>query len=197
MSCPVAVKMTLFFAALGVLQLCTATATPPSTLPIPGRGSEVAGNPKLRGGAGAFSIMIVGDSITQGHEGDWTWRYRLWEWFNDEGIAVDFVGPFIGTFPPDSDIDQSLGTPTPPLGVPPTGPATTFGGYAVGANKDFDSNHFGAWGRQLALDRDLIHSMAQAYSPDYLLVLLGFNHLKIFSRTWNLSFTKLALLNQI
>jgi hypothetical protein len=44
-----------------------------------------------------ISVMVVGDSITQGHEGDWTWRYRLWEWFRDEGIAVDFVGPFIGT----------------------------------------------------------------------------------------------------
>jgi lysophospholipase L1-like esterase len=170
----------LFFAALGILQLCTATATPPSTLPIPARGFEVAGNPKLRGGAGAFSIMIVGDSITQGHEGDWTWRYRLWEWFDNEGIAVDFVGPFIGTFPPDSDIGPSaeaMSTMAPPPGVPPTGPAITFGGYAVGVKKDFDSNHFGAWGRQLALDRDLIHSMVQAYNPDYLLVLLGFNDL--------------------
>jgi lysophospholipase L1-like esterase len=171
MSCPVAV---LFFAVLGILQLCTATATPLPTLP------EVAENPKLRGGAGAFSIMIVGDSITQGHEGDWTWRYRLWEWFNNEGIAVDFVGPFTGTFPPDSDIDlsvEAMSTITPPPGVPPTGPAITFGRYAAGVNTDFDSNHFGAWGRQLALDRDLIHSMVQAYNPDYLLVLLGFNDL--------------------
>lgn len=36
-----------------------------------------------------ISVMIVGDSITQGKEGDWTWRYRLWEWFNDQGVQVD------------------------------------------------------------------------------------------------------------
>jgi hypothetical protein len=32
--------------------------------------------------------MVVGDSMTQGHEGDWTWRYRLWEWFDERGVDV-------------------------------------------------------------------------------------------------------------
>lgn len=44
-----------------------------------------------------ISVMVVGDSITQGREGDWTWRYRLWQWFQGEGVAVNFVGPFKGT----------------------------------------------------------------------------------------------------
>jgi hypothetical protein len=35
-----------------------------------------------------ISVMIVGDSITQGLEGDWTWRYRLWEWFKDQDVKV-------------------------------------------------------------------------------------------------------------
>lgn len=26
-------------------------------------------------------ILVCGDSITQGADGDFTWRYRLWEWF--------------------------------------------------------------------------------------------------------------------
>jgi hypothetical protein len=39
--------------------------------------------------ANAISVMVVGDSMTQGKEGDWTWRYRLWEWFNDQGVQVD------------------------------------------------------------------------------------------------------------
>lgn len=35
-----------------------------------------------------ISVMVVGDSITQGSEGDWTWRYRLWEWFKDQDVKV-------------------------------------------------------------------------------------------------------------
>lgn len=47
--------------------------------------------------AAPMRIMIVGDSISQGHEGDWTWRYRLWQWVNAQGVPVDFVGPYAGT----------------------------------------------------------------------------------------------------
>lgn len=28
-------------------------------------------------------ILVCGDSISQGREGDFTWRYRLWEWFQN------------------------------------------------------------------------------------------------------------------
>jgi hypothetical protein len=27
-----------------------------------------------------IKMMIAGDSISHGMEGDWTWRYRLWKW---------------------------------------------------------------------------------------------------------------------
>lgn len=37
---------------------------------------------------GPTKVMVVGDSITQGFEGDWTWRYRLWQWFKDQGEEV-------------------------------------------------------------------------------------------------------------
>jgi len=37
--------------------------------------------------------------MSQGHEGDWTWRYRLWQWFTSQGVAIDFVGPYTGTGP--------------------------------------------------------------------------------------------------
>lgn len=42
----------------------------------------------LKSAVGVIRVMIVGDSITQGREGDWTWRYRLWQWFDDQGIDV-------------------------------------------------------------------------------------------------------------
>jgi hypothetical protein len=48
----------------------------------------------LAGRQAGMRVMIVGDSMTQGAQGDWTWRYRIWEWFQDQSIAVDFVGPY-------------------------------------------------------------------------------------------------------
>ena len=39
-------------------------------------------------------VLIIGDSVTQGAEGDWTWRYRLWKRLQATAEApVDFVGP--------------------------------------------------------------------------------------------------------
>lgn len=29
--------------------------------------------------AGGLSAMIIGDSISEGQQGDWTWRYRIWQ----------------------------------------------------------------------------------------------------------------------
>lgn len=41
-----------------------------------------------------LKIMIVGDSMTHASEGDFTWRYRLWEWFRQAApkTKVTFVG---------------------------------------------------------------------------------------------------------
>ncbi|CZR68450.1 uncharacterized protein PAC_18349 [Phialocephala subalpina] len=106
-------------------------------------------------------------------------RYRLWEWLNTQDVAVDFVGPFVGTRPPDT-----AQAPAPPAlqgaPAPPSSPPITTGGYAVGVDSNFDSDHFGAWGRQLAQDQDLIKEMVSTYDPDYLLVLLGFNDMGWF-----------------
>lgn len=41
-------------------------------------------------------LMFVGDSITHGQEGDYTWRYRLWEWLKDSNVHFQFVGPYTG-----------------------------------------------------------------------------------------------------
>lgn len=50
-------------------------------------------------------LMIVGDSISQGMEGDWTWRYRLWEWLDSQGEDFEFVGPWTGTRQPPDPAD--------------------------------------------------------------------------------------------
>jgi lysophospholipase L1-like esterase len=122
---------------------------------------------------GHIKVMVVGDSMTQGHEGDWTWRYRLWQWFRDQRVDVDFVGPYTGTQPSDS---PAAPAPPPVPGDPPPLPSLprTSGGYAAGASS-FDSDHFAVWGRQAAQDKDLISDQVQQFQPDYLLVGLGFN----------------------
>ena len=83
--------------------------------------------PDITSSPEAIRIMVVGDSITQGVEGDWTWRYRLWEWFKSQNIAVDFVGPFMGTRP--QAVPATVGDVIipDPLGLPQTGGAITTG----------------------------------------------------------------------
>lgn len=132
----------------------------------------------LPGGDRPLRIMVVGDSMSQGHEGDYTWRYRLWQWLQDQRVAVDFVGPYDGTRGPDP-----AGPPQPPplqgAPTPAAGPPRADGGYAADA-APFDSQHFAIWGRQAAQDKDLIREQVANYQPDILLVGLGFNDMGWF-----------------
>ncbi|MER8018094.1 fibronectin type III domain-containing protein [Streptomyces griseoluteus] len=133
------------------------------------------------GGTGApLRVMVVGDSMTQGYEGDWTWRYRLWKWFHDQRIDVDFVGPYKGT--------KAQAQPQPPArpalqgevpGASLDNPDTS-GGYAAGVDPAFDSDHFGVWGRQAMQDKKLIRGIVEQYKPDMILVGLGFNDMGWF-----------------
>lgn len=56
----------------------------------------------------ATRVMIVGDSLTHCHEGDYTWRYRIWDWFLSQNVAVDFVGPYLGTVEPDAPVSANF-----------------------------------------------------------------------------------------
>lgn len=121
----------------------------------------------------SIKMMIIGDSISQGHEGDYTWRYRLWQWTQSSGIAVDFVGPYNGTHAPDAPAP-----PSPPLlqgETEPAEPASTTAGYAVDVLPGFSHDHFALWGYQAAQYKDTVAGQVRAYDPDYLLVELGFN----------------------
>lgn len=142
--------------------------------------AAAAGTPALaadQAGPEPMRVMVVGDSMSQGHEGDFTWRYRLWQWLRDNAVAVDFVGPYTGTLPPDQPAP-----PAPPAlqgaPKPAAGPPRTTGAYASGVS--FDSDHFAVWGRQAAQDKALIRQMVATYQPDLVLVGLGFNDLGWF-----------------
>jgi lysophospholipase L1-like esterase len=130
--------------------------------------------------ADALKVMVVGNSITHGYEADYTWRYRIWQWFKANDVPVEFVGPYQGTSPPD------MAEPLNPAWMHDS-PATsafvepkTNGRYAADVSPDFDSHHFSIWGFQVAQAKVLIREMAATYSPDIMLVELGFNDIGWF-----------------
>ncbi len=105
--------------------------------------------------AQAGRVMVVGDSISQGSSGDFTWRYRLWNHFVDSGISADLVGPR-------NDLFDNV--------------ANRQGDHSYG-DEDFDQDHDSVWGRALLHAKDTISAEVGQYTPDYVLVLLGINDL--------------------
>ena len=111
--------------------------------------------------------MVVGDSISQGLEGDYTWRYRLKERLAATATDVDFVGPWSGTTRIPSHYSTS------------SQPAVHDGAYRPGISFT-DSQNLAQWGWQMAQAKWDIASNVATYQPDYLLVELGFNDLGWF-----------------
>jgi hypothetical protein len=105
-------------------------------------------------------IMVVGDSISQGLEGDYTWRYRLKQHL---GSAVDFVGRNSGTH----TMERMYTTSPPPR---------FDGAYRPGLSFP-DSQHLAQWGWSMNAAKEVIGTEVSTYSPDVLLVELGFNDL--------------------
>ena len=92
--------------------------------------------------------MPVGDSITEGDNGDATYRYFLWHDLLDGGYSADFVGSFTGV---------KSGTPKYP---------------------DFDQDHSArsGWRAQRVLNQ--IKSWTSAQRPDVILLHIGSNDLR-------------------
>lgn len=101
-------------------------------------------------------VLVVGDSVTQGIDGDYTWRY-----FAATELAgrVDFVGPRQGTLTPGAMNDWS-------------------GDYAA----QFDVDHAARWGMSLTQMQDApdanspsIERLVTDYQPDVIVEQLGVN----------------------
>jgi lysophospholipase L1-like esterase len=106
--------------------------------------------------AAAIPVMIVGDSITQGSAGDFTWRYRLWRHLQSVAPgAVDFVGDRTHLFDNVSGVQ----------------------GSHAHADGDFDRDHHALWGRAILQEKDTIHSAVAQYRPRVLCILMGINDL--------------------
>ena len=103
------------------------------------------------GAAPVTKVMLFGDSITQGRDGDFTWRYRLWKQLQDEGErSVDFVGPA------DDLYDGSWGYRDPM----------------------FDQHHAARWGTKLGDPAYAPATLGLVFRPDVVVVELGVNDLR-------------------
>ena len=112
----------------------------------------------------ATTLMIVGDSISEGSAGDYTWRFRLWEHLKASGVAdVAFVGPRRGL--------DDLSRPQ---------PNADSGDYA---DSGFDENHLALWGEPLVAVIGQVGHRVHEFDPDIVLTLLGINDLIWQDRT--------------
>lgn len=107
-------------------------------------------------------VLILGDSVTHGQNGDHTWRYYTWQAL--DGAAVDFVGPNRGTV----GADYFDGT------------------YA---DEGFDQDHAARWGlsmwETLYWNSDTAPGVASlmAHQPDVIVETLGVNDLLHMNQT--------------
>ncbi len=95
--------------------------------------------------------MIVGDSITKGSSGDYTWQYRLYKHLRADGVSPRMVGPYHALF----------------------NNVTGAGGDLRYADPRFEHANDASWGMALFHEKDVIGAKVATYKPDYLLVLLG------------------------
>ena len=110
-------------------------------------------------------VLIVGDSVTHGLPGDYTWRSFAWDGLLQTGASVDFVGPHVGT---NAEGDM-------------------FGGHY--ADPSFDTDHAARWGlsmwETLYWNSDTAPSVASLMSsdPDVVVEQLGVNDLTWLDQT--------------
>lgn len=125
-------------------QLLSAAGAPAPCPPVPGQ--PAGGSPR---------IMVVGDSLSEGSAGDYTWRYRLYEQLAAGGLRPAMVGPYNWLF------DNVTGRQ----------------GSCAYAEPAFENAHDAIWGRMMSAEMMTIGGEVSRYKPDYLLVLLGINDL--------------------
>jgi hypothetical protein len=119
--------------------------------PRPRPAASVPGQPL----GGRPRIMIVGDSVTEGSSGDYTWQYRLYEHLLADGISPHMVGPYGWLY---NNVTH----------------AKKDHSYA---NPNFEHANDASWGMALSREKNAIGRKVATYQPDYLLVLLGLNDL--------------------
>jgi lysophospholipase L1-like esterase len=125
--------------ALGTFLLALATATG-TLVALPGPAAQADG---------VTRIMLAGDSITQGFDGDFTWRYRLYQELTRQQVSFDFVGPR----------DEP------------------YGGHDAYLASGWDTDHDAQGGTTLNAQLGNITADMTTYQPDVVVALYGTNDL--------------------
>ncbi|AFR07745.1 MULTISPECIES: GDSL-type esterase/lipase family protein [Nocardiopsis] len=123
-------------------------------------------------GRGQVRLMLAGDSMTHGADGDRTWRYHLWNHLEPHVEGLDFVGPFSAPATPEQIVPPELFGNEPTPGAPEGDPE----GVEY-LDPDFDQDHNARWGRTLADASTTITRDVAVYRPDVLCVMIGINDL--------------------
>ncbi|WP_439939415.1 GDSL-type esterase/lipase family protein [Nocardia sp. N13] len=114
---------------------------------------------------GPARVLIVGDSVTQGYKGDFTWRYFAWKGLASQGEEVDFVGPRSGTFFVHEDGAWDW----------------DYTGEGAYADADFDRDHGAFYGGRMGPDDNFFYEPigqeVASYVPDVVMSLWGINDL--------------------
>jgi len=121
----------------------------------------------------ALKVMPVGDSITQGFGGDFTWRYWFWKEFQRQGVPLDLVGPSTGFVP-------------------------GYGTRYENPKLTFDTDHAALGGSQIQYHAARIDQEMATYRPDVVALELGINNLLAGGQSPELVASELqALMNEI
>lgn len=97
-------------------------------------------------------IMCVGDSMTIGSAGDFTWRYRLWQRLRHSGVALAENARFVGPRHALHEDSENYGDPSFPVA---------------------DRAHLAGWGEGWLHMADNIGDAVRDHRPDTLLISLG------------------------
>ncbi|MET4924017.1 GDSL-type esterase/lipase family protein [Streptomyces sp. PSRA5] len=120
-------------------------------------------------------FMFVGDSMTIGRAGDFTWRYRMWQHLNASyGGPYAIVGPRTGLYDAQADADARADV----RGQPPVS-------HAYGA-PDFPAKawpHLAGWGEGWQHMAPVIRGAVAAHRADVLLVSLGLIDLGFYTNS--------------
>lgn len=116
-----------------------AAAADPLTIPLL--------NPDKR-----LRVMFVGDSITQGRQGDATYRYFVWREFVRQQVPVTFVGPT-------TELAKTRGMPS----------------NYLHTDLGFESRHAAKASSKFPSHIAQIDRLVRAHRPDVIALLLGYN----------------------
>jgi GDSL-like Lipase/Acylhydrolase family len=150
-----------YFVVLGIVAALGLTQVPSAGA---GAGRNGAGQPAPcpavpgQPSGGSPRLMIVGDSISQGSSGDYTWQFRLYEHLRADGVLPQMVGPV-------EWLDNNV---------------TGIQGDCSYADPRFERANDAVWGWTLFQEEPVIRTKVATYRPNYLLVLLGINDLLWF-----------------